>query len=106
MAIWVVTRHAFTLMICWSIYAHTPTAMTPGCHLADGKFIPATNTDLYEKNGGFTVWNNILAAYRDRDGPVCWNPVIRWSFLGLLLALQALLILWFSMIVGVAYRVL
>ncbi|KAF2199724.1 longevity assurance proteins LAG1/LAC1 [Delitschia confertaspora ATCC 74209] len=106
MAVWVIARHVFYLMVCWSIYAHTPEAMTPGCHLASGQFIPATSSVEYEALGGNKVWSNILQVYLNRDGPVCWNPVIRWSFLGLLLTLQALTLLWFAMIVRVAWRVI
>lgn len=103
---WVVTRHVFYLMVCWSIYAHTPTAMAPGCYLADGSFVPMSSTAEFEALGGNLIWGNILKAYSDRSGPICWNPTIRYSFLGLLLALQVILILWFGMIARIIYLVL
>jgi acyl-CoA-dependent ceramide synthase len=93
-------------MVYWSIYAHTPTAMAPGCYLSDGSMIPASSTSQYEALGGNEIWGNILKAYTDRTGPICWNPTIRYSFLALLIALQLIICLWFYTILKVVYRVL
>jgi len=59
----------------------------------------------YEQSGGTEIWKNILQTYLDPQGPVCWNSRTQWSFLGLLLALQVITLIWFAMIVKVAWKV-
>ena len=105
-AVWVVTRQIFYPMVCYSIWKHAPIDMEPGCYFADGSVVPANDTSRYDALGGNLVWSNILKAYTDRDGPVCWNPTIRWSFLGLLLSLQAIIFFWFWMIMKVITHVI
>ncbi|OCK85237.1 longevity assurance proteins LAG1/LAC1 [Lepidopterella palustris CBS 459.81] len=107
MAVWFVTRHIFYLMICWSLYADTPVGIPSACYNSKtGAVITATSSpNGYEMNGGTAIWRNILQTYLDPEGAVCWNSRIRWSFLGLLLALQVITLLWFAMIVRVAWKV-
>ena len=47
-----------------------------------------------------------MQPFRDPGGQVCWNENITLGFLGLLLALQGLLLAWLAMILRVAYNVL
>lgn len=108
---WLLTRHIFYMMVCWSIYAYAPVDMAPGCYLADSSskqtgFVPASDTAAFEALGGYSIWSNLLKAYTDRNGPICWNPNIRYYFLGLLLTLQVICVVWFGMVVKVVYRVL
>lgn len=108
---WFLTRHVFYMMVCWSIYSYAPVDMAPGCYLADSSsttthFIPASNTTDFAAHGGFEIWSNLLKAYTDRNGPICWNPSIRYYFLALLLILQVLCCIWFSFIVKIVYKVL
>ncbi|CAI6308651.1 unnamed protein product [Periconia digitata] len=103
---WLITRQIFFPIVCWSIYKHAPTDMEPGCYFPDGRVVLSNQTVEYESLGGHLVWPNLVKAYTDRDGPVCWNPTIRYSFLTLLLALQVLILVWFSMIIKVIYKVL
>lgn len=103
---WTVTRQIFFPLVIWSIYAHTPTAMAPGCYLRDGTMVPASDSARYDALGGNQVWINIIKAYTDREGPICWNPTIRYSFLGLLLALLFIICLWFVTICKVVWKVL
>ncbi|OCL10728.1 longevity assurance proteins LAG1/LAC1 [Glonium stellatum] len=104
MATWLVTRHIFFPMVCWSIYAD---GIPSACYHSDtGVVVTATSDpESYVKDGGTAIWRNILQTYLDPEGLVCWNPTIRWSFIGLLLALQVLALIWFAMIVRVAWRV-
>ncbi|CAI4211212.1 unnamed protein product [Parascedosporium putredinis] len=67
MVSWVFARHIFYLMVCWSIYAHTPEMIS--------------------------------------GGRICFTSTVMRSFLGSLLALQVLTIMWFLLIVRVAVRV-
>jgi acyl-CoA-dependent ceramide synthase len=103
---WFVTRHIFYPMVWWSVYSHTPTAMEPGCYLADGSMIPMSDTARFEALGGNQIWSNIFKSYTDRTGPICWNPTIRYSFLCLLLALQAIICMWFYTICVVVWKVI
>jgi acyl-CoA-dependent ceramide synthase len=108
---WVVTRHVLYMMVCWSIYAYAPVDMAPGCYLADSNsqqtsFVPASNTSQFEAYGGNNHWGNLLKAYNDRNGPICWNPQIRYYFLALLLTLQVFCCIWFATIAKVVYKVL
>ncbi|KAF2807258.1 longevity assurance proteins LAG1/LAC1 [Mytilinidion resinicola] len=105
MATWVVARHGFYLSICWSLYAHTPTSLPSACYNSDTGVMLAPSEPGYEKNGGTEIWKNILQTYIDPHGPVCWNSNIEWSFMGLLLALQFITLLWFALIVKVAWKV-
>jgi very-long-chain ceramide synthase len=41
----------------------------------------------------------------DPNEEVCFTPTIRYAFFGLLLALQVLLLIWFGMILRIAYSV-
>lgn len=118
---WLVTRHILYMTICWSIYYDAPRDMAPGCYLspnhhstqipshnanASQLFIPISDTAAFEAHGGNKPWSNLLKAYTDQNGPICWNPNLRYYFLGLLLFLQALCCVWFTMVIKVVYKVL
>lgn len=57
-----------------------------------------------EPRGG--MLSNIMQSFNSPGSSVCFSSKIRWSFLGLLLALQVLTLIWFGMIVRVAYGVI
>jgi acyl-CoA-dependent ceramide synthase len=103
--VWLVTRQTFFPMVIYSVYKHSPIDMEPGCYFADGSMVSANESARYDALGGNVVWPNLVKAYTDREGPVCWNPTIRFSFLTLLLCLQAIIFLWFCMIVKVVVNV-
>src|SRR5699024_6257762 len=48
----------------------------------------------------------MLGPYFSLDNPICFNPTLKWIFLSFLLFLEGLSIVWFSMIVRVAYGVI
>ncbi|KAF2424460.1 LAG1-domain-containing protein [Tothia fuscella] len=96
---WFFTRHICYLIVCWSIHVDVPKAMPYACF--DSK--TGKQTSFY---GGSSIWTNVLQSFNRPDGTVCFNNKIRVSFLSLLLALQVLTVIWFGMIVRVAYRVL
>jgi len=108
---WFLTRHLFYMMVCWSIYAYAPVDMAPGCYLADAhsaptQFIPMSDTTNFIAHGGNDPWRNLLKAYNDRNGPICWNPSLRYYFLALLLSLQIICCFWFGTILKIVYKVL
>jgi acyl-CoA-dependent ceramide synthase len=49
---------------------------------------------------------HLLEPFTDPEGLVCWTGKVKWGFLISLLFLQALTLVWFSMIVKVAVKVL
>tara|TARA_R110002003_G_scaffold124_6_gene11248 strand:- start:14828 stop:15526 length:699 start_codon:yes stop_codon:yes gene_type:complete len=115
---WLITRHALYMLVCWSIYHDAPRDMAPGCYFMPNHpstpnttnsqqlFIPISDTAAFEAYGGTDIWGNLLKAYNDQQGPICWNPSIRYYFLALLLTLQVFCCIWFTMVAKVVYKVL
>lgn len=99
MVAWLVARHALYMWVCYSIYAHTPEEIQYGCYKGSVEHLQGP---LPTPNG----WGHLTQPFRDPVGLVCWNNNIKWTFLGMLLSLQCLMVLWFVMIVKVAYKVL
>lgn len=99
MIIWFVARHLFYLQVCWSIYAHLPEEMTYGCYRG-----PASNLQ-----GPLPIpddYDHLIQPFLDPTGLVCVDDGIRRGFLEFLLALQCILLIWLTMIVKVAYKVI
>lgn len=96
---WVLARHVFYLIVCWSIYAHTPQIMTVGCFSG-----PAHNlTGPHDPPPG---WGYLLEPLYNPEGNVCYDATVKWTFLGFLLGLQFLTLLWLVLIIKVAMRVI
>ena len=98
MVAWFITRHVLYMCVLWSIYAHIPQEVQYGCY-------KGSNQNL---QGPYPVpndWEHLTWPFRDPVGLVCWNGNIGRGFLGLLLALQVILCMWFIMIMRVAYKV-
>ncbi|KAI0521913.1 longevity-assurance protein [Xylaria bambusicola] len=99
MVTWLVTRHIFYLMVCWSVYRDSPRHMPTSCY--DG---PADNL-----RGPFPAPEGrsyLLEPFRNPGGIVCMTEGIRIGFLSYLLVLQAIMIPWSAAIVRVAIQVL
>ncbi|EGZ78048.1 longevity assurance proteins LAG1/LAC1 [Neurospora tetrasperma FGSC 2509] len=98
---WFVARHVLYLTVCYSVYTHTTSIIPYGCFSGapgnlKGPFQPpADKGALYLLE---PLWNP--------DGLVCYDDTVKWIFLSMLLFLQALTIMWFSLIIRVALRVL
>ncbi|EON64538.1 hypothetical protein W97_03771 [Coniosporium apollinis CBS 100218] len=99
MITWFVARHVFYLLVCWSIHTDVPATMPSGCY-------SSLTGEKLSSDGGSDVLRHVLQPFRDPGGETCFNENIRWAFLGLLLALQVITLIWFGMIVRVAYKVL
>jgi very-long-chain ceramide synthase len=96
---WFFLRHVAYLIVCYSVAVDLPFYTPYGCYSsATGKRV--------SNNGGSAVLANVLQPFNDPNGLVCFNNNIRYGFLSLLLALQILTIIWFGMILRVAYGVL
>ncbi|KAJ6445067.1 LOW QUALITY PROTEIN: TRAM1-like protein & fumonisin [Purpureocillium lavendulum] len=99
MAWWFVARHGFFLRICWSIYAELPRVVPPGCYIGGANDLRGP---LPVPDG----WSHLVEPLYRPEGIICWYDGVRWAFLYCLLFLQALLMMWFVLIVRVALRVL
>lgn len=96
---WFAARHVLYLTICWSIVADVPSTMPYGC------FSTVTGAK-FSDDGGNDILINVLQPFIDPDGPVCFNERTRIVFLGLLLFLQGITILWFVLICRVLMKVI
>ncbi|KAJ5034922.1 uncharacterized protein L3040_008190 [Drepanopeziza brunnea f. sp. 'multigermtubi'] len=99
MTIWFITRHIIFCMICYSVWADIPATIAYGCYSGKNGSIKGP----FPPPDHFT---HLIDPFRNPEGIVCWNDKIKWGFLSALLFLQFLTIVWFSMIVKVAIRVL
>lgn len=99
MVTWLVTRHILYPRLCWSIYKDVPDAMAYGCY-------SGTTAEMISTNGYPDQFRYLFYPFLNIDGPICMNRTIKWIFLGFLLALQLLSIIWFVMVVRVAVGVL
>ncbi|RDA89262.1 hypothetical protein CP532_0531 [Ophiocordyceps camponoti-leonardi (nom. inval.)] len=96
---WFVSRHIFYLMICWSLYAETPNVIKAGCYSGRGSELSGPEPT---PSGFYYVIEPLVNAY----GRVCHDEVVKWVFLAALLFLQVITLIWFSMIVRVAAKVI
>ncbi|KAJ9155755.1 TLC domain-containing protein [Pleurostoma richardsiae] len=97
---WLVCRHIFYLMVCYSVWADIPRFIPNGCFSGPhgnltGPFSPPANG-----------WGWLVEPFTDPEGTVCFTHGVRYAFLTFLLALQVLTVVWFTMIIRVALRVL
>ncbi|OJZ87089.1 hypothetical protein ASPFODRAFT_59552 [Aspergillus luchuensis CBS 106.47] len=99
MVTWLITRHIYYPQLCWSIYKDVPARMAYGCY--SGTTSEMTSTDAYPNR-----WRYLLYPFQDISGPICMNRTVKWIFLSCLLALQALSLIWFTMVIRVAVGVL
>lgn len=63
----------------------------------------AVTGEKTSEDGGDAILSNVMHAYMNTGDDVCFNEKIHYGFLGLLLALQVLTVIWFGMICRVAY---
>ncbi|KAL1310683.1 hypothetical protein AAFC00_000944 [Neodothiora populina] len=96
---WIIARHVFYLAVCWSIYVDVPQVMHYGCY-------NAVTGEKTSNDGGNLIFDNIIHAYTNAGTDVCFNERIHYGFLGLLLALQVITLIWLGMIFRVAYGVI
>ncbi|KAG8417039.1 Sphingosine N-acyltransferase lag1 [Metarhizium acridum] len=97
---WVLARHVLYMVTCWSIYSDLPRMTPPACYRGsadnlEGPLpIPTTGR------------SHLLEPFRNPSGVVCLGHGIMYVFLSFLLALQAMMIMWFTVIVRIVVRML
>jgi very-long-chain ceramide synthase len=96
---WLVLRHGCYNVVWYSIYKHIPQEIKYGCYFG-------SDQDLKGPIPTPADWNHLIQPFTNPVGLVCWNNNIKWLFLSMLAALQVILLLWFVMIIRVAYKVI
>ena len=99
LVVWFIARQVLYLLVCYSVYAHIPLEITYGCYWGSASNLqgPISPPDLF---------SHLIQPFRDPEGLICWDNKIKWAFLSVLIALQVILLMWFGMILRVAYKVL
>lgn len=99
---WVGTRHVMYLQLCWDIYKDVPgpDTMLFGCY--SGK----TSQLIPDMPAQPDYFSHLFWPLMDVEGPICLNNQVKWIFLGMLLMLQTLSLIWFGMIVRVIAKIL
>jgi very-long-chain ceramide synthase len=97
--VWLVTRHILYGLVVYSIYRDLPNHIQFGCYKGppgkiEGPFPPPNS------------WEYLIAPFKDPDGLLCQTQAMQNMFVGMLLFLQCILLLWFGMIVRVVIKVL
>lgn len=87
------------MMTCWSIYSDLPRIVAPACY-------SGTANDLKGPLPVPSGWSHIIDPFFNSSGTVCWDNTIMYGFLGYLLVLQGMMILWSTFIAQVVVRVL
>ncbi|KAI9889583.1 MAG: sphingosine N-acyltransferase lag1 [Vezdaea aestivalis] len=100
MLTWMASRHGIYIMVCWSLYKDWPRLVPYQCF---SSVTGQQSSDVSKQNH---LFENIMQAIIDPKGTVCFNRAIRLSFLGVLLALQVITLMWYWMIVRVAWKIL
>lgn len=99
MLTWFIARHVIYMFVVYSVYAHSTEVMTYGVYsTATGRYISKYPNDK--------ILSNILQPFIDPEGPVSYHPNMKYAFLIPLLFLQGITIMWFAMIVRIAWNVL
>ncbi|KAF2104568.1 longevity assurance proteins LAG1/LAC1, partial [Rhizodiscina lignyota] len=100
---WFIARHLCYLLVCWSLYAHAPQIIY-GCFSASSGAL--VSSDISNYPGGTEIMSNLMVGWTNPGGVICFNPQTRWTFLALLLGLQVITLIWFGMIIRVAWGVI
>ncbi|TGJ80550.1 hypothetical protein E0Z10_g8230 [Xylaria hypoxylon] len=98
MVTWLITRHVFYLMTCWSVYYDLARLVPTQCYKGPGDNLQGPSSIPEGQS-------YLLEPFRNPTGLICMTDGIRIGFLSYLLILQAIMIPWSAAIVRVAIRV-
>ena len=99
MVSWFFTRHILFPRVCYSLYSDSRTASVNGCYWG-------TQSNIHGPIGPPDKYHHLITPFLNPQGLVCWNNQVIWIFLGMLLSLQGILLVWFGMIMRVAWKVI
>lgn len=90
------------LKLCYDIYIDVPgpTTMFFGCYNG------STSEMIPDMPAHPDYFSHLLQPFKNLDGVICLNTGVKYIFLGMLLLLQTLSLIWFGMIVKVITGVL
>ncbi|KAL2262286.1 hypothetical protein VTK26DRAFT_1838 [Humicola hyalothermophila] len=97
---WFIARHVLYMVVCYSVWAHS-SIMPVGCFKGPKENMVGPIPAPTDRGPWY-----LLDPLWDSEGLVCYNDTVKWSFLSMLLFLQLLTIMWFSLIIRVAIKVL
>ena len=101
MVSWFVARHVLYMTVCYSVWKHTPQVIPYGCFFDANNSITGPFQLPADKQGPLYL----LKPLWNPSGLICYDDNVKWTFLSMLLFLQALTVMWFSLIIRVAVRV-
>ena len=99
MITWFLTRHVAYNMVVYSIWKHMSDVMPVGC-------FRGTNDSLVGPLAAPKGFMHYLEPFHNPDGFVCFDQIVKWTFLTALLALQVITIAWFMLVINVAIKVI
>ena len=101
-ATWFSARHVLYLKLCYSIYTDIPGPNTIlyGCYSGE------TSEILHDIPAQPDYSSHLLWPFYDLNGPICLNSEVKWIFLTMLVLLQSLSMIWFTMILKVIAGIL
>ncbi|OAA57164.1 TRAM1-like protein & fumonisin [Cordyceps fumosorosea ARSEF 2679] len=93
---WVGARHVLFLVTCWSVYADLPRLTPDACFRGSAGSLRAAEAE---------GWRRFWEPFADPTGRVCFGRDVGNAFLVLLLALQAMMMVWFTFIVRIIVKI-
>lgn len=102
MLTWFVARHMLYPIVWRSVCTDLNRIVPYSCYGADGHRVDESSTAVPSPGS----LSHLYRAYHDPAGVICFNRRVKWTFISTLLALQVISIIWFGMILRVAWRVL
>jgi acyl-CoA-dependent ceramide synthase len=97
---WFVARHVLYMTVWYSGYAESPRFLKFGCYSGTAKNLVGP---FPQPSSGY---KHFIEPFTDPEGTICFTSGVRWTFLSLLLVLQVITLMWFAMILRVAWKVL
>ncbi|KAK0387658.1 hypothetical protein NLU13_3903 [Sarocladium strictum] len=95
---WFVARHVLHIMTVWSVYTDARDLIPPACWHGDAQNV----TGPFDAPAGY--WY-MIEPFIKPNGIVCFTEPVRWSFIVPLVGLQILMVVWFTMAIRVAVKV-
>jgi very-long-chain ceramide synthase len=99
--VWIPSRHVLYNMTVWSTMYASGRIIPYGCH--SGAPADTLQGDYYPLPNEMT-WKLIYTPFLYPQADVCWTQYVVYFFVSLLVALQCIMILWFTMIVRLAWK--
>ena len=98
MVAWFALRHVAYLAICYSVFVDIPRHTPFGCYWG-------SNGDIKGPVDVPAGYGYLIEPFRNPTGLICQTTGVNLTFLSMLLLLQIILLIWFWMIINVAWKV-